>query len=440
MATNLAGQKGQDWRRGDMYSVDPKKVMVRNDLRGRRYPPTDLDIIRRAVSFYRYGQIQPCEVRLMTHNGVSNVPYLNSGFTRCAAARLLRDGFTVPDDFEEEAITEGMAAKIAPVKPGDFVQVADFMLQCRAVKCNDDEALIRNIVENNERNDTTWIDDAYNQERLRRDCGMSNADIARLYGYGNGGQSKVSRLSRLLELPEWLQERIHYGLVPVSAALELLDSGRPVEEWEALLSDATNDHGKVVATKLVDTVRDQQLADFQNADEAEAAAANGTCPITSGQVTAAEVKVKPRTMTHLRKLVESVCTREWENVDDATIVLFQKIKLWMTGRCKDETLLTAFQAHLEAGVAAESEPEEVTDEEAVEAMALLKEQIAETEPEPEPEPEEVTDEEVTDEEVAETEPEEVTDEQVAETEPEEATDEQVAETEAGMIEEPAEAA
>ena len=215
MALTLgAGKKGQDWRRSDMFLVDPTKILVREDLRGRRYPPSDEAILRRAVSFYRYGQIQPCEVRLITHADVKNVPVLNSGFTRTAAARLLRDGFVVPDGFEEEVVTEAGESHIPPVQAGQFIQRADFQLQVRHVKCNDTDALVRNIVENNDRDDTSDIDDAHNHERLRRDCGWTNAEIARLYNYGSGGQNKVSRLSRLLELPEPIQLRIHLGDIP----------------------------------------------------------------------------------------------------------------------------------------------------------------------------------------------------------------------------------
>lgn len=359
MATKLAGTKGKDWRRGDMYSVDPHKIVVRNDLRGRHFPPTDHDIIRRAVSLYRYGQIQPCEVRLVTQGGVSNVPILNSGFTRTAAARLLRDGFNIPEGFEEEVIAEDAKAKVAPVKPGDFIQESSFMLQIRHVKCNDEQALIRNIVENNERNDTSDVDDAYNYERLRNNCGMSNADIARLYGYGAGGQTKVSRLSRLLELPEWMQERVHYGEVPTQAALDLLDSGKPPAEWPKLLEASTNDKGKVVATRLRDTVREEQLADFDDADEADAAIESGDHPVASNNDGSPQKpKVKPRSMTNLKKLIDSACSGEWDGVDESTVVLLRKIKMWIGGRIKDETLLNAFVEHLYSEPSESSEMDE----------------------------------------------------------------------------------
>jgi ParB-like chromosome segregation protein Spo0J len=363
MALALAGNKGTDWKRGDMFYVDPAIIVVREDLRGRRYPPTGEDIARRAVSFFRYGQLQACEVRLTTEGTTKNVPVLNSGFTRCAAARLLREGFTVPEGFDEETTSGAVAMQVSPVKAGDFIQKEDFQLQIRHVKCNDEEALVRNIVENNERNDTSDVDDAHNQERLRRDCGFSNADVARLYGYGSGGQNKVSRFSRLLELPEAIQLRVHHREIPTQAAIDLLDSGRPKKEWEKLLEAATNDKGRVVATKLNDVVRDEHLADFGDGDELAAAAENGDHPALANPTATAPaadnpIRVKPRTTANLRKLVESVCGGEWDNIDPATVKLFQKIKVWLSGRCKDGTLLNAFDAHLEAEAAEEVESTE----------------------------------------------------------------------------------
>jgi len=344
MALTLgAGKKGQDWRRSDMFLVDPTKILVREDLRGRRYPPSDEAILRRAVSFYRYGQIQPCEVRLITHADVKNVPVLNSGFTRTAAARLLRDGFVVPDGFEEEVVTEAGESHIPPVQAGQFIQRADFQLQVRHVKCNDTDALVRNIVENNDRDDTSDIDDAHNHERLRRDCGWTNAEIARLYNYGSGGQNKVSRLSRLLELPEPIQLRIHLGDIPTQAGLDLLDSGQPQTKWEDLLAGSTNANGKVVGAKLRDTVRDHQLADFETAAEAADAAENGTCPVT-GNGAAAQLeppKTKPRTMANMRKLLESVVDGQWDNVPEGARQQCRTFLAYLKGQRRDETLVRA---------------------------------------------------------------------------------------------------
>jgi ParB-like chromosome segregation protein Spo0J len=352
MALQLgAGTKGEDWRRSDMFHVDPTRILVREDLRGRRYPPSEEAIIRRAVSFYRYGQLQPCVVRLISHAGATNVPLLSAGFTRTAAARLLREGFVVPDDFEEEALAEAAESQVPPVKAGDFIQVAEFMLQIRHTKCNEKEALIHNIVENNERDATSDIDDAHNQERLRRDHGFSNAEIARLYNYGAGGQNKVSRLSRLLELPDPIQLRVHLGEIPTQAALELLESGRPQEQWEDLLAESTSTTGKVVAAKLRDTVRDHQLADFEDANQAAEAAASGTCPVTGTKPE--PPKTKPRSMANVKKLVDSVINGEWDNVDPATVALMRKVKQYLAGRLRDETLLKAFGDHLESEPAEE---------------------------------------------------------------------------------------
>ena len=51
-------------------------------------------------------------------------------------------------------------------------------LKCVVVTVNDEEAFRRNIVENKQRAETTPIDDAFNQRRLREEFGWTDARIA----------------------------------------------------------------------------------------------------------------------------------------------------------------------------------------------------------------------------------------------------------------------
>lgn len=273
MATKLAGERGKDYRRGDMYHFDPTKVHVRNDLRGRWKAPTERDILELAISFFLYGQIQPCEVRLVTVNGVANTPQLNSGFTRCAAARLLREGFTVPEDFKLEDLNEPENVEEASqdskrfVAPGEFVQDSEFMLQVKAVRCDDRQALERNIEENRRRTDTSDIDDAYNQNTLREKYGYNDSEIARRYGYNNA--TKVSRLKKLLLLPDEIKMMVHDKRMATAAAIDLLD--RPESEWEAIVAEAMKGD-KVNGTDVRKIVREKNLSDFENAEEQNQAA------------------------------------------------------------------------------------------------------------------------------------------------------------------------
>lgn len=248
MSLKLQGQK----KRADFYFVDPAEIKVRSDLRGRWIPPDDRQIINLAISMHVYGQIQSCEVRVMDIAGVKNVAVLNSGFTRCAAARLLREGFTIPEDWADIELTkEDAEAKVKVIAPGDTIHNPDFLLKVTHVNCNDQQAFQRNLIENLERKDTSAIDNAHNQEKLRRDYGYSDADISRLYHYTN--QGRVARLKRLLQLPDDIQLMVHTGNLPTVAALDLLD--RPSKEWGEIIAKSTKDDGKVSGTAVRSSAR-----------------------------------------------------------------------------------------------------------------------------------------------------------------------------------------
>jgi ParB-like chromosome segregation protein Spo0J len=322
---------------------------MQNDLRGRRHPPTERQIMNRALSFKMYGQIVPCEVRIQTIGGVKGVPVLNSGFTRCAAARLLRKGFTIPEDWADTELTkEDAEAKVEVFRPGQFIQDPSFVLRVVSVNCNDENAFLRNLIENLERNDCTDIDDAHNQERLRRNYGYSDADIARFYKYAN--QSRVTRLKQLLQLPDHIQDMVHYGSLPTTAALDLLS--RPREEWDAILSMATCEGGKVKGQVVRAAVRDNTLADANNATElhevvasTRAAAANEATGETSGPAT------KPRSLAELRKFIDQRVSggkgQLWQ-LDPAIEKCLKSLRSWLGGKITDQALQNAFIRLLEA--------------------------------------------------------------------------------------------
>ena len=117
MALKIDGGK-EGVKRGDLYYVDPFAVIVREELRGRHTPPTDQDVVMRAMSMAEHGQLQPVEARRSDGNKL----LLTMGFTRCAAARLIRDGFTGPD--------------------GKKHQDKEFRLQVKITDCNDETALM----------------------------------------------------------------------------------------------------------------------------------------------------------------------------------------------------------------------------------------------------------------------------------------------------------
>src|SRR4051812_22350646 len=83
-----------EYTRQDYFFVDPFEVIVKEELRGRRKPPTEEAIIDMATSMNDHGQQQPVQVRKADNNRIM----LNLGFTRTAAARLIRTGFVCEDE------------------------------------------------------------------------------------------------------------------------------------------------------------------------------------------------------------------------------------------------------------------------------------------------------------------------------------------------------
>src|SRR5439155_16635218 len=100
-------------------------------------------------------------------------------------------------------------------------------LQCKVVDCNPEEAFIRNIVENNERAETTPVDDAHNQRRLREEFGWSEQRIAEFY---KRSVAYISQLRRTLQLPQPIQQAVARGDMAISAALDLVELPEPARQ------------------------------------------------------------------------------------------------------------------------------------------------------------------------------------------------------------------
>lgn len=221
--------------RGDMLGVSPFDVIVKPELRGRHVAPSHEQIMERAISMIEHGQLQPVTARRDSEKRI----IITAGFTRTEAAQLIRKGF------EHE---------------GKRYQVEDFKLQVRIIECNDEDAFKQNIVENAHRNETSPVDDAHNQNRLRTQYNMNDAAIARLYGYTN--QNKVGRLRKLLLLSSAQQLQVHNGTLTVSAALDLLELSE--EDRDVALASATSEDGEVDANEVREKAREARAAKGQN--------------------------------------------------------------------------------------------------------------------------------------------------------------------------------
>jgi ParB-like chromosome segregation protein Spo0J len=237
MALKIKSEHGEA-KRTDIYAVHPYDLKLKEELRGRKIPPTEEQIKDMALSLLEYGQEQPIQGRRMTDGTI----FVNAGFTRTAAGRLIVDGFT--DNYGVEH----------PADP-------DFKIQVRLVNCNDKQAFFNNIVENAHRNETSPLDDAYNHERCRQQHGMSDAEITRMYRYRD--PNKVGRLKKLLLLKDEIQKLVHFGRMGVQAAIDLLDVDEQAQD--AIVEAAKTKDGKINGAAIREEIRESQLKD-ENAD------------------------------------------------------------------------------------------------------------------------------------------------------------------------------
>jgi len=221
--------------RGDMLGVSPFDVVVKPELRGRHVAPDHAVIVERALSMLEYGQLQPVTARRDSEKRI----VITAGFTRTEAAQLIRTGF----EFE-----------------GQQYQDENFKLQVRIIECNDEDAFKQNVVENAHRNETSPVDDAHNQNRLRTQYNMNDAAISRLYGYTN--QNKVGRLRKLLMLSTEQQAMVHKGTLTVKAALELLEVSE--EDRSEVLAGATSEEGGVDVNEITEKAREARAARGQH--------------------------------------------------------------------------------------------------------------------------------------------------------------------------------
>lgn len=301
---------GDDIRRGDIYLVNAFEILVREDLRGRHTAPSPEQIVSLATSMHEHGQKQPVECRRVQDNRL----LLVSGFTRNAAARLIREGFT---DSE-----------------GAYRQKPDFLLKCLIVDCNDQESLISNIVENTHRNQTSPIDDAFNQRRMRQDYGFEDQEIARLYRWD---AAKVSRYRKLLALSPEVQLQVHRREITVTAALVVADIPEPEQAKAIEAARALN--GKATAAEVKNAAREQVnekiLRDAKNGEEAQLhlQSASGT------PAAPATPRPKARSVKEVRSYFETAPIEPAQKTFAAALIAY------IDGTLSDEAMTAAMDAY-----------------------------------------------------------------------------------------------
>ena len=306
MATNI--NAGSDVKRGDLFWVDPNEIIVREELRGRAAPPSEEKIVAMAESLLRETQLQPVKARRNADKRL----VLTAGFTRNAAARLIRDGFTGSD--------------------GEFHKQPEFRLQVCISDMPDDQAKLANIAENSLRNDTNPIDDAINQEWIRQTLGLSNAEIGRRY-YRDKTGVKVGKYARLLTLDKDAQDLVAAGDLSVDAALSMLDL--PESQRNEIVALAAKKEQKVTGADVKRQVREHHLRDQHEAESTDEPA-----PKASGK----SPKL-PLTIKEVRAFFEDLATAENSVEDKAWIPGVQQfasdVGAWLAGRKSDKAMRKA---------------------------------------------------------------------------------------------------
>ena len=208
------------YSRSELYSIFPDDIVVHPEENSRAAPVAQEAVEALAASILEYGQLEPVLVRRIEDQKVQLV----AGYTRHRAISHINTW-------------------LRPEQP--------MKIQCRVMDLNSEEAFLRNLVENRDRCDTTPIDDAAAQRRLREQYGWSEAKIAEFYGKS---VSYIYQLKKTLQLSEPIKEEVAEGNISIGAALDLTEL--PESQREAVVEEAKNpETGKVDSDKVREKVR-----------------------------------------------------------------------------------------------------------------------------------------------------------------------------------------
>ncbi len=225
MAMKISTENKAD--RQDTFHIVPSDIKKGRNARMIPSANYKQNVIDRAVSIAEKGQIQPAEA----YRNEDNTLTLSLGFTRYDAVDLLRAGF-------EEA--------------GKFYHDPDAKLWVKVIDSDSDSAFIRGIIENLERDDTTDLQEALAQSELRTTQGMTDTQIAKLYGATN--TNRVAALQKLISLPDNVQQLVHTGKLALYSALDTLKLSE--DERTAVIDGSTNPKGRVEGQVLRKLIRD----------------------------------------------------------------------------------------------------------------------------------------------------------------------------------------
>lgn len=287
------------------------------------------NVTKVALSIAKNGQIQPAVVRKLEDNTVEMV----AGYTRRDAVAMLREGFTVTDT------DTGEEAKFHDPK---------VLLWVKVTNLDPSEAFVQSIRENQDREDTTDLQEALAQSELRTTLGWTDTKIARLYGYTN--QNRVMNLSQLLCCPKEIQNAVHEGRMALSVAILGEKHDLTAEEQLALL-ESSSDDGKVSGPAYKQLLR--ALLEKKGTDLPPATPEPEGTPAPEGKKKdpweePEEKAPKTKTVKRTAKDFERFFS---ENKEDPTAFtdnaaeLAGVIVLWLAGKRTDEYLRNKFNEY-----------------------------------------------------------------------------------------------
>jgi hypothetical protein len=186
--------------------VPPSKLRpaLGGKFRGRQDASlTDEDYDAMEDSLRSEGQKSPLTVRQVP--GTDEYEVI-AGSTRAIAGAKIEKGYTKRNKNNEQK---------------EVKAVPDFTLRCEVVNCTDEDAILSNVVEQKNRNDTTWVDEMENHQILRDTLKLSDAAITKKLGYAS--QNSVSNPRKIKEanLPQWVTDYGATRQMTLQAALYL---------------------------------------------------------------------------------------------------------------------------------------------------------------------------------------------------------------------------
>lgn len=273
----------------------------------------------RAIDIAINGQLQPCEARREDDNSLT----LTFGFTRADAVELLRKGFDAVDPRTGRSVT---------------FHNPEALLWIKVVDVDEKTAFLRGVRENKERKEVTDYQEAKQHQFLREHFGLTDADIAREYGYNN--QNRVANLRSVLNAPATIVERVKNGTLAVSVVVNELKGVDP-EKAEAVLKDIeTSPDGKIGGRINGAAVR---------AKVRQAQSTDGAFNLVTGEPEAEETEKTEKTeraegAKSLKRTRKELLDFFLEVADETTVAdegvksLFAALTEYAAGQCSDRKL------------------------------------------------------------------------------------------------------